>query len=664
MLFVLFNQPFFSQHFCAKVLTPCQDNIPSEPTSTRDRARILRSLALQNADCIVHPLIYRSYLFTPISPLSPSIHLDLFKNSDDKHGGPTTTVYVNLFHISYRHQHDCAWIQRLTSSLSQCSSAPKTIATTSLMRLFMSVVDCNSDYLSPQTFQTASRLILRIGDMRLSCNLVSPRPQKQAFICTIANTEILLCCTRFAYNFENGRLVSAIDVMKPAEVSMYSIGLPDEAGANDVLRMMNYRTMATIESINMQIVASVGEHAESDPAMSITVSTRQICLFACRDSLARLSDTIGDASVEMTAITTEAFEELRSKSFKNEYLKRRTRDGASLPVQVNDNRKGISYRQKTPPTVSSVDIPFEFLLDGYDWTAIDSDEIGKTGIPQGEEQSARWFADEEMQTLSRNESESTILQRDVNELNSTQIQKGPPIITHHFNLHPVVDPIGDGDMGATKFANATSEPRVQARVIVRDLAIRLRFFDGYDWPELLSVTARNAPRSESFIIPEVKKKTEGEGSSDTRTSQPVFKVEAVRNKKSILLEDLLIHGTKIGSTFADIPLPDEHAIRVKEQEELRRLARRTSKYFQIEASGVVARIDSMKDCDEHRLVSCVNVLVNDLFLAESISSDKPVKMLGEWFNNQEHPRDSKEGLVLMKVSAYIHFVLLHAVFVF
>jgi hypothetical protein len=520
------------------------------------------------------------------------------------------------------------------------------------MRLFIAVIDCNVDYLSPPIFPTAARLILRIGDMHLSSNLVSPSPLKQAYHCSIANTEMLLCCTRFAYNFENGRLVSSGDVMKPADVSMNSIGLLDEAGANDVLRLMNYRTMATIELINVQIVVPFGEHAASDPALSITASTRQICIFACRDSLARLLDTIGEASVEMAAISTEAFAELRQKSLKNSSLGMAgVRGDSSLPAQVQSKKKDNLSIQGNP-TKSPTDIPFEFLLDGYDWTAIDSDEIGKNEIPQGEEQFARWFVDGEIEALNLDENEITIFQQDDKAI---KIKKGPPIITHHFNLNPVVDPIGDGDMGATKYANSKCEPRVQARVMVRDLAIRLRFFDGYDWPELLSDKARNAPRSESFIIPEVKKKVDGEGSSEVRASPPVFKSDVERNKKSLLLENLLIDGTKIGSTFADIPLPDEHIIQVKEQAELRRLARRTSKYFQIEASGVVARIDSMVDCDEHRLVSCVNIMINDFFLAESISSDKPVKMLGEWFNEQEHPRDSKEGLILMKVSTQILF---------
>jgi hypothetical protein len=482
-----------------------------------------------------------------------------------------------------------------------------------------------------------------MGEMRLSSNLVSPTPLKQAYTCSIANSEVLLCCTRFAYNFENGRLVSSLDVMKPADISMHVIGLPDEAGFNDVLRLMNYRTMTTVESINMHIVLSHGDQATPEPAISMNVSTRQICIFACRDSLARLLDTIGEASAEMTAISAETFDELRQKSLKT------AGSGVSIPVQNYSKKKDIALIQRKVTNISSNDVPFEFLLDGYDWTAIDSDEIGKIEIPQGEEQSARWFVDGEIQCSDTNESEIAIF-HDGTTAKKSPIQKASPIITHHFNLHPVADPIGDGDMGAAKYANAKCKPIVQARVIVRDLAIRLRFFDGYDWPELLSAKARAAPRSEAFIIPELKKKIDGEGSSDARTSPPDFKDKAERNKKSLLLENLLIDGNKIGSTFADIPLPDEHVIRLKEQAELRRLARRTSKYFQIEMSGVVARIDSMKDCEEHRLVSCVNVMINDLFLAESISSDKPVKMLGEWFNDQEHPRDSKEGLILMKVS--------------
>jgi hypothetical protein len=46
----------------------------------------------------------------------------------------------------------------------------------------------------------------------------------------------------------------------------------------------------------------------------------------------------------------------------------------------------------------------------------------------------------------------------------------------------------------------------------------------------------------------------------------------------------------------------------------------------------------------------MNLKAQDLFVAETISSKRPVKMLGEWFNEEEHPRDSKDGLIMMKVS--------------
>ncbi len=632
---------WFPHDFVFQVLTPCRSHQTIEATSARERARTLQRRGSCDPDCIVNPIVYRSSLFIPISPLSPSIHFD-FHRSEETQSCPTTTVYLNVFHITYRHQHDCSWMKRLSSVLSQNSSNPKTDAT-SLGRLFISATDCNIDYLSPQTFHTASRSIFRIGDMRLSSNLVSPNPLKQAFACSISNTELLLCCSRFGYNFEKRRMVSSADVMKPDDVSMHAIGLPDEADSNDVLRLMNYRTMATMESINMQVVTCVGERSALDPTLSVHVSSRQVCVFACRDSLARFSDMIGEASAEMTAISAKAFEELRSKSSKNpsleiENVSSLAQKHSATQTQQHNRDNDISFMQSTPT-------PIEFLLDGYDWTAIDSDELGKTEIPQGEEQSARWFTDGELLAANDNEIE----------IATSTTNKGPPIITHHFNLHPVVDPIGDGDMGATKYANVKNEPRVQARVIIRDLAIRLRFFDGYDWPELLNDKARSAPRSESFVIPEVKKKSDCDESSDGSTSTPAIKGEVVRNRKSVLLEDLLIERNEIGSTFANIPLPDEHGIRMKEQDELRRLARRTSKYFQIEASGVVARIDSMEECDEHRLVSCVNLMINDLFLAESISSEKSVKIIGEWFNEQEHPRDSKEGLVLMKVRTRCFF---------
>jgi len=82
----------------------------------------------------------------------------------------------------------------------------------------------------------------------------------------------------------------------------------------------------------------------------------------------------------------------------------------------------------------------------------------------------------------------------------------------------------------------------------------------------------------------------------------------------------------------------------------RRLSRRTGKYFQISASGVCLRNDSFQGPSNHRLLSCLNLKVQDFFIAETISGSKPLKMVGEWFSDDEHPRDSRDGLLMMKVS--------------
>ena len=62
------------------------------------------------------------------------------------------------------------------------------------------------------------------------------------------------------------------------------------------------------------------------------------------------------------------------------------------------------------------------------------------------------------------------------------------------------------------------------------------------------------------------------------------------------------------------------------------------------------RLDSLEESKDHRLASCLSVKAKDFFVAETISNNRPVKMVGEWFNDDEHPRDSNDGLFMMKVS--------------
>jgi hypothetical protein len=602
------------------------------------------------------PIFYRSNLFAPISMQSPSVLLDCLHLSENNPDIATKTVYFTLFHVTYRHDYDSRWMNRLCSILPQ-STADSPNAISRIVPVFVSMVDCNFDYSSSPRFKTASRMMLRLGDVRVSSNIVTPRLANQAVSLSLGDMELLVCNSRFPYNFENGHLLNAPAVMKPNDITLISLGLYDETEAEDVFRSMNSRTMFTLASMDARVVVSNGTLTTAEPQVCATLTIGQVCVFACKDSLARFTDSIEEATAEMTAITAETLEAWKLPSIKASFAE-------SAPTNATNSNAQTQQRRESPTKSSEirrsfdrsrrVDLPRDFLLDGYDWTAIDSDEIGKPGIPPGDEQSARWYGetgpalsllnstdDKEITTLSSGSHN--------NESKCSVNQNGPPIVTHHFNLQPVADPISDGDMGASKYAGSNMQPAVQTRVIVRDLAVRIRFFDGYDWPELLDETIRGAPKCDFFVIPAVLKLSDDCLTSERKPAVGVLSDTAKIDRKSKLMGDLLSDVSIPGSTFADIPLPDEQGKRLKEHAELRRLARRTSKYFQIEASGIVARLDSMKECNEHRLVSCLNLIVRDFFLAESISSDKPVKMIGEWFNEQEHPRDSKDGLILMKV---------------
>ena len=52
----------------------------------------------------------------------------------------------------------------------------------------------------------------------------------------------------------------------------------------------------------------------------------------------------------------------------------------------------------------------------------------------------------------------------------------------------------------------------------------------------------------------------------------------------------------------------------------------------------------------HRLASTIDISISDLFLAESVSRRSPLKMFGEWVNEKEHPRDTRHGTLMLKVS--------------
>jgi autophagy-related protein 2 len=132
----------------------------------------------------------------------------------------------------------------------------------------------------------------------------------------------------------------------------------------------------------------------------------------------------------------------------------------------------------------------------------------------------------------------------------------------------------------------------------------------------------------------------------------VEKVQYGDDRKASLMGTLLKNdesGPDTKKTFQDFPLPEERSEQIRSMAEERRLARRMNRFLQISFAGLRARMDIMEESDEHRLAHCLDLKIADLFIAETISDDKPIKLLGEWLNEIEHPRDSGDGLLMMKM---------------
>jgi hypothetical protein len=218
-------------------------------------------------------------------------------------------------------------------------------------------------------------------------------------------------------------------------------------------------------------------------------------------------------------------------------------------------------------------------------------------------------------------------------------------------MKPVSDPFRNSDANIAKYAGTSEAPRTRTRILVRDAKVRCRFFDGYDWPK---AKKRQYVQGGDFVIEPVSQEKLDSEKADLNEKMAVGVSDSQTSKletKAKLLGDLLEDNAETDeTTFGSTPLPEERGAMLKDLADQRRLSRRMNKFLQVSLSGLKMRLDAFSESDEHRLASCIDVAITDFFVAETISTAKPVKLLGEWFNETEHPRDSNDGLIMMKVS--------------
>ena len=552
------------------------------------------------------------------------------------------------------------------------------------MKIFCTVSDCNFDYSSPTYFKKSSRSIVRVGELRITSNLVSPAGPVQTFKVSIGDVSIHLCNKRGRYEEENVR-VSCSNLILMPEVVLKKKHVTLSHSYDDALFQLDFIAVASLDYLegifSIDSNSSIKRRQNVDPPdapsvadSTLTLSIGKICIFACKDSFELFTSTINELILKLTMPSKKELDVMRQ-----EYFGKDTKNVLKTSHDVNQQNtlpNDDTFLEETPVSLNDVmndglfsdgemyddayaseegapillqmhdemtvtpteyrethmdrhESFHEVIHDFYEydgsqspnsyhnaskasdvtdyWTAIDHPWTDDPFIPEGQDQAAKWY------TFNDDGAKKQDTIPELKPPSGTVIVEGknlsgrqPRIFNRHIPLTSISDPLSGGDMGVSKFAG-TKQISVKMRVFVTDMNFLCRLFDGYDWP--------------SYIV-----------------------TKKVSNSKSKLLGDLVGDDDDSPGLFSD----KKNISKMNDVK--KRKSRQSERYFQFSFAGMKLRLDSFHTSEEHFVSSCLDMKLNDMNLIETVSSDKLVKLLGEWVNEDDHPRDSDDGLLMMKVS--------------
>ncbi len=529
--------------------------------------------------------------------------------------------------------------------------------------------------------------------MRLTSNLIYPAGTVQTFKVSIGNISLHLLNKRGGYESENSKISCARIVFAPHQINSKKVPLP--YSLDDALSKSGFVAIGSVDYVEAALMLdssqsfkqlSSGEVNAPEATATLSASLGDVCIYACKDSFTCLMDTINELVLKITMPSHEELKMMRAEFFSKpprpdstdtalhfddessssldqhvspeslslsdvlshglftdeDVLKFDDQNFDEL-VEVNDNRSRTSTLSTLPEynneksTLIESDSSHKLIDDFYEisnmssqyddkpsridcWTAIEHPWSDDPSIPEGEEQSARWYTWDD--DAYDRKIESTVSQLMLPN-GSTVVVEGNPgrrkprIFNRHVPLQTSSDPLSDGDMGASSYAG-TKNVQVKLRILISDMSFRCRLFDGFDYPE-----------------------------------SPILKDKESMNTKEKLLGALMgdLEANDSSSVFAN-SATQKNTRKPKQP-------RQSYRYFQFAFSGLKLRSDSFSQSKHHHLVSCIELNFADMHLIETVSSDKPVKLLGEWVNQEEHPRDTNDGLFMMKVSKITHFSISH-----
>ena len=604
-------------------------------------------------ESLVFPILYRSQIFTPICQDAPSLLVDL-RDTESTVDFTQRQMHVTLYHLTFRYDVDSDWIEKLKGLLPQQDSVAESTSSEataikdgmpSMTRLFVSVADCNADYTSSSCFEMASRSIVRLGDFRFSSNIMSPASRNQAYSLSLGDLSYHISNQRMSFSGEDMKLCRASVIMSTNNIRSTRGSRPSIHGttAEALLREMGFIEVLGLDSMDAVVAVTdwkcPGRQREpiKDPGVTLSLTFGILSVNACKDSFDCFATTIAELQAKLTALTDDDITRIRTTLTGNPKSPKKP-TSSSHPNLPSQRKNGGRAADQEPKDF--------FLLDGYAWTEVGHDPLRELEIPDGDEQVAGWY------------SASTGSLNGVG--TATTQPRGFPgrIIHHHFPLHVITNQMGDGDMGASKNAGEGAVLALKSRLLVHKLAVKLRFFDGYDWTD--KVTDRQKKflkKNGSFAIEPIARAQAVKLRQDlskevTANLGEAFGDDSARIKRKVaIMADLLANDEKEEdkSPFEDTPLPEDRAKTIEQRAEMRRLSRKTKLYLQVSANGVTVRVDAYDESSTHRLASVTSASVSDMFIAETASNSYPVKMLGEWVNDNAHPRDTRFGTLMLKV---------------
>jgi len=657
-------------------------------------------------------IFHRSNLCHPLSPATPALRVDMLKSCECDNPC-NLSVHVAVYDSTYRYDPKSSWGSCLTrfilgSSISTTSNGGTYESDPSLVKLFFTISDCMIDYSTPTSYERASRAILRIGEIHMSSNLI-PSAAIQAYKISVADLALHVSNDRQVYNLDNLRVNGSRHFMSLYQLHLDTHQSPfndchmHQTSLETCLGQMDFVPIATLDSIDV----SVKTNNSLDRSKCITLPAHitlelkfgMLCLYACRDSFACLTDTINDWILHNTAVTDEELEAAHA-DVTCKKLASEMEEYVSTNLNVID--KGghdckVTLLDELDNNIFSEELSFEPMVAPSAFTSKSKIDRPFADIPDSELRATELRKKHgviEMDDIATSFAKALLI-KDFYTLNTSPCVVSPTTVNHSMNSAertlpsqkrssepPLTDFLQDGHDWTTvdhdwsfkhdastisteqkaawfdqnenvkETESSRSMPHVQIFPQHIPLVNNTNQIDGDDVnvkkfadPSKLAINMRIIVKDLSACC----RLFDGSDWSQNLTTGGISnyhdrgnQLHTSRSKiKDKLLEDLLEN---------DIMTETKDSIMPNNRKAACCKGRRINRFFELHVKGLQLRLDSFEPSPDHNMSSSMKLKVMNLYVLESISNSYPIKMLGAWVNDRSHPRDTNDGMVSMKVT--------------